>query len=101
MTGHSLGLATVLIGCLWLGLLGRVLELTCRTPRERPDPSRAQRAAACTGPGSYAGPGSLGGTRIRRCGAEQSSTGGRPRCLLRPASAADKSVADGARGGPT
>ena len=45
VTGHSLGLASVLIGCLWLGALGALLELTYRTPRERPGAERAQRAA--------------------------------------------------------
>jgi hypothetical protein len=61
VTGHSLGLATVLIGCLWLGALGAVLELTYRTPRERVAPP-APRGPPVYGPGRYAGPGSLGGT---------------------------------------
>ena len=61
VTGHSLGLASVLIGCLWLGALGALLELTYRTPRERPEPSGPS-GPPVYGPGRYLGPGSLGGT---------------------------------------
>ena len=61
VTGHTLGLATVLIGCLWLGTLAAVIELTRRTPRERPEPS-GPAGPPVYGPGRYAGPGSLGGT---------------------------------------
>ncbi len=61
VTGHTLGLATVLIGCLWLGALGAVIELTRRTPRERPEAVKPG-GPPVYGPGRYAGPGSLGGT---------------------------------------
>ncbi len=61
VTGHTLGLATVLIGCLWLGTLAAVIELTRRTPRERPETS-GPTGPPVYGPGRYAGPGSLGGT---------------------------------------
>ena len=61
MTGHALGLATVLVGCLWLGALGAVIELTRRTPRERVESVRPD-GPPVYGPGRYAGPGSLGGT---------------------------------------
>jgi hypothetical protein len=61
VTGHTLGLATVLVGCLWLGALGAVIELTRRTPRERADAVRPD-GPPVYGPGRYAGPGSLGGT---------------------------------------
>ena len=64
VTGHSVGLATALIGCLWLGLLGAVIELPRRAPREqRPPPEPA--GPRVYGPGSYAGPGSLGGPASR------------------------------------
>ncbi len=61
VTGHDLGLATALIGCLWLAALGAVIELTERTPRERPRRS-GPAGPRVYGPGRYAGPGSLGGT---------------------------------------
>jgi hypothetical protein len=61
VTGHAVGLATALIGCLWLSALGAVVELTRRTPRERPDVA-ASAGPPVYGPGRYAGPGSLGGT---------------------------------------
>ncbi len=67
VAGHSVGLATALIGCLWLGLLGAVIELTRRTPRDvAPLPKPA--GPRVYGPGSYAGPGALGGppSRTRR-----------------------------------
>ena len=61
VAGHSVGLATALIGCLWLGLLGAVLELTRRTPRDVPAPAPGPPARACTGRAATPGPGSLGG----------------------------------------
>lgn len=61
VTGHSVGLTTALIGCVWLGALGAVLELTRRTPRERPT-RQMPSGPEIYGPGRYAGPGSLGGT---------------------------------------
>jgi hypothetical protein len=61
VTGHALGFATTLIGCLWLALLAAIVELTYRTPRERSEPA-APTGPRVYGPGSHAGPGSLGGT---------------------------------------
>ena len=61
VTGHAIGLPTALVGCLWLALLGAVLELTRRTPRERREVAE-ERGPAVYGPGTYLGPGSLGGT---------------------------------------
>ncbi len=60
VAGHSVGLATALIGALWLGLFGAVLELTRRTPRDVPAPP-GPTGPRVYGPGSYAGPGALGG----------------------------------------
>jgi hypothetical protein len=61
VTGHAVGLATAMIACLWLGALGAVVELTRRTPRERPE-SELSTGPPVYGPGRHAGPGSLGGT---------------------------------------
>ena len=61
VTGHSIGFPTTLIGCIWLALLGAVVELTYRTPRERTE-AATPTGPRLYGPGSYAGPGSLGGT---------------------------------------
>jgi hypothetical protein len=61
VTGHSIGLATSLIGCLMLGTLCATVELVWRTPSAEPErPPEA--GPSVYGPGSYAGPGSLGGT---------------------------------------
>jgi hypothetical protein len=61
VTGHSVGLATSLIGCLMLGALCVTVELARRTPSaERESPP--QTGPSVYGPGSHAGPGSLGGT---------------------------------------
>ena len=77
VTGHTLGLATVLIGCLWLGALGAVIELTCRTPRERPEPARPG-GPPVYGPGRYAGPGSLGGHGVRAAALNSRPRGAAP-----------------------
>jgi hypothetical protein len=61
VTGHAVGLPTALVGCVWLALLAAVVELTRRTPRERPAPA-APSGPPVYGPGRHAGPGSLGGT---------------------------------------
>jgi hypothetical protein len=62
VTGHSVSLATSLIGCLMLGALGAAAELVARSVR--PSENELDGAPpAVYGPGSYAGPGSLGGTK--------------------------------------
>jgi hypothetical protein len=62
VTGHTVSLATALIGCLLLGVLGASAELVARSPAPAPDDS-ADSGPPLFGPGSYLGPGSLGGTR--------------------------------------
>ena len=59
VTGHQVGLATTLLGCTFLALLGATASLAIT--------GRAEGAAdegppSVRGPSSYAGPGSLGGT---------------------------------------
>lgn len=62
VTGDSVGLAMALVGCLLLGAACGTAELGWRTPEEE-EPSPGGRLPSVYGPGSYAGPGSLGGTR--------------------------------------
>jgi hypothetical protein len=59
VTGHTVGLATALIGCLLLGTLGAVLAIVLLPDGEPPPRAEPRRVY---GPGAYAGPGSLGGT---------------------------------------
>jgi hypothetical protein len=61
VTGHSVGFATALVGCLLLGVACGVAELAWRTPEEQETTPDEQRPSVY-GPGAYAGPGSLGGT---------------------------------------
>jgi hypothetical protein len=61
-TGHSVGIVLSLIGCLMLATLCATAEVAWRLP----DDGEAEPGAhgpAVYGPGSYAGPGSLGGTQ--------------------------------------
>jgi hypothetical protein len=62
LTGHAVGLATAVVGCVLLGALGAVVELAVRLP-ERPtvEPPRVA-GPSLFGPGTHAGRGSLGGT---------------------------------------
>ena len=62
VTGHSVSLATSLIGCLMLGVLGAASELVARAPT-RPGADAPDRGPALSAPGSYAGAGLL--TRAR------------------------------------
>ena len=62
VTGHSVSLATSLIGCLMLGVLGAASELVARAPA-RPGADAPDRGPALSAPGSYAGAGLL--TRAR------------------------------------
>jgi hypothetical protein len=61
VTGHSIGLVTALLGCVLLGALMACIELVHRTPAAEEEPAPA--GPAVYGPGTYAGPGSLGGTK--------------------------------------
>jgi hypothetical protein len=62
VTGHSVGLVTALLGCVLLGVLGASIELARRSPGPPQEESRPA-GPAVYGPGAYAGPGSLGGTK--------------------------------------
>jgi hypothetical protein len=64
VTGHSVSLATSLIACLMLGLLGAATELVVRSPA-RPGADSPDRGSALSGPGSYAGAGLLTRARSR------------------------------------
>jgi hypothetical protein len=62
VTGHSVSVPSALIGCLMLGALGAAAELVARSPvRAADEPEGA--GPPLFGPGTYAGPGSLGGTQ--------------------------------------
>ena len=61
VTGHSVGFITTLIGCALLALLSAFVAIARAQPDERRKPEPEERHAVY-GPGSYAGPGSLGGT---------------------------------------
>ena len=60
VTGHVVGLVSALIGCVWLGALCAAFAIV-RSSRDPERPS-AREGPRVYGPGSYAGPGSLGGT---------------------------------------
>lgn len=60
VTGHVVGLVSALIGCVWLAALCAALAIV-RTGRD-PERPEAPAGSRVYGPGSYAGPGSLGGT---------------------------------------
>ena len=62
VTGHSVGLATSLAGCLLLASACATAELAWRVPGER-EPAPGETGPSVYGPGTYAGPGSLGGTK--------------------------------------
>jgi hypothetical protein len=60
LTGHSVGLASALLGCALLGVLTATAAIVRALP-DGPDSSGAQ-GPPVYGPGAHAGPGSLGGT---------------------------------------
>jgi hypothetical protein len=61
VTGHSVGIVLSLIGCLMLAAACGTAEIAWRRPDE--DEGEGSDGRSVYGPGSYAGPGSLGGTR--------------------------------------
>ena len=62
VTGHSVALPISLLACLLMGAACGAFEIAWRAPGEESTPPSGERPSVC-GPGAYAGPGSLGGTR--------------------------------------
>jgi hypothetical protein len=62
VTGHSVGIVLAVIGCLMLAAACGTAEIAWRLPDEDEDDQGPQ-GPTVYGPGSYAGPGSLGGTQ--------------------------------------
>ena len=63
VTGHTVGLAAVLVACLLLAVAAGVTEVALRLPDEREDEDEpSQTGASLFGPGGHAGRGALGGT---------------------------------------
>jgi hypothetical protein len=62
VTGHSVGFAMALVGCLLLAAACATAEVAWRVPGEE-EPAPGEEGPSVYGPGAYAGPGSLGGTR--------------------------------------
>lgn len=61
VSGHSIGIVLSLIGCVMLAAACGTAEIAWRAPGEEED-ANGRQGPAVYGPGSYAGPGSLGGT---------------------------------------
>ena len=61
VTGHSVGIAMALAGCLMLAAACATIEITWRVPGEE-EPAPGEQRPSVYGPGAHAGPGSLGGT---------------------------------------
>jgi hypothetical protein len=62
LAGHSVGIVLALIGCLMLAAVCGTAEIAWRSPDED-EGEEGPQGPAVSGPGSYAGPGSLGGTQ--------------------------------------
>jgi hypothetical protein len=62
VTGHSVGFATSLVGCLLLAAACATAELVWKVPSEE-EPAPGEHGPSIYGPGAYAGPGSVGGTK--------------------------------------
>ena len=65
VTGHSVGFGAALIGCLLLGCACGAVEITWRTHGTRKEEDGSEEGPSLFGPGSYAGPGSLGRDEVR------------------------------------
>jgi hypothetical protein len=61
VAGHAVSLFGALLGCVWLGILCATVAVA-RARRAPPPPPVEERGPSVFGPGSYAGPGALGGT---------------------------------------
>jgi hypothetical protein len=61
VTGHTVDLATTLVACVMLAVLGGTAEIVFRVPDE-PEDQPVEPAPSVYGPGAHAGRGALGGT---------------------------------------
>jgi hypothetical protein len=62
VTGHEVGLATALLGCVLLGGFASILAILVAGARQGSGTAEPEPRSRVLGPGGYAGPGSLGGT---------------------------------------
>jgi hypothetical protein len=63
VTGHTVAPVTAFAGCVMLGTLCAAAELVYRQPAPPPEEEPSPEGPSVYGPGAYAGPGSLGGTK--------------------------------------
>ena len=63
VTGHTVAPSTAFVGCIMLGALCAAAELVYRRPGATPEEEPPLEGPSVYGPGAYAGPGSLGGTK--------------------------------------
>ncbi len=63
VTGHAVAPGTAFVGCVMLGTLCAAAELVYRQPGAAPPEESPPEGPSVYGPGAYAGPGSLGGTK--------------------------------------
>lgn len=63
VTGHTVAPGTTFLGCVLLGTLCAAAELVYRQPGVAPADESSPEGPSVYGPGAYAGPGSLGGTK--------------------------------------
>jgi hypothetical protein len=73
VTGHSVGTVFAFVSCVLLGSLCAAAELVYRSPAAPREESRPE-GPSVYGPGTYAGPGSLGGTESALRGPSSSRT---------------------------
>jgi hypothetical protein len=63
LTGHTVAPGMAFVACVMLGTLCAAAELVYRQPAAPPEEESQPEGPSVYGPGAYAGPGSLGGTR--------------------------------------